>query len=569
VNASPLSTAIVAYFTMEIALEASMPTYAGGLGVLAGDTVRAAAELKVPMTAVTLLHRRGYFCQKIDASGWQREESCTWDIAAHLEEQLPRISVTIESRTVQVRAWKYEVKSPAGFCVPVFFLDTDLPENSEWDRTLTHYLYGGESYYRICQEVVLGIGGVRMLRALGGNGLTRYHMNEGHAALLGLELLDEAARRAGRTTIQHEDVESVRRQCVFTTHTPVASGHDQFPLDLAVRVLGRGEMVAMKEVFCCDGLLNMTFLALNFSHYVNGVAKKHAETSQLMFAPHKIDSITNGVLVATWTSPPFQELFDRHIPGWRGDNFSLRFAHSLPLPEIREAHLAAKRQLLARVLQDTGVALEAEVFTLGFARRATAYKRSDLLVSDTARLNRIAADAGPVQIIYGGKAHPNDHQGKETIQRIIQVKQQLSQDVRLVFLENYDTELAKLMVAGVDVWLNTPQPPMEASGTSGMKAALNGVPSLSILDGWWVEGWIEGETGWAISESCQLELTHDGRAAADAASLYDKLEHVVIPLFYRDPDRFTDVMRHSISLNGSFFNTQRMVSQYVIKAYFE
>ncbi len=564
-----MNTPLVAYFTMEIALDSGMPTYAGGLGVLAGDTVRSAAELKVPMIAVTLLHRKGYFHQKIDASGWQREEPGDWDIGAHLEEMSPRVVVTIEGRSVCLRAWKYEVRAAGGSSVPVIFLDTDIPENSAWDRTLTHFLYGGDACYRICQEVVLGIGGVRMLRALGCTELTRCHMNEGHAALLGLELLDESARRAGRSTFNHDDVEAVRRQCVFTTHTPVASGHDQFPLDLATRVLGRAEVTGMHEVFCVEGTLNMTFLALNLSHFINGVAKKHAETSQLMFAHYKIDSITNGVHAATWTSPPFQELFDRHIPGWRGDNFSLRFAHSLPLTEIWDTHLTAKMHLLERVQRMTGVVLDPHVLTLGFARRATAYKRSDLLVSDVERLRRIAKSAGRLQIIYGGKAHPNDHQGKEAIQRIIRVKDWLGPDITMVYLPDYDLDLARVMVAGVDVWLNTPQPPLEASGTSGMKAALNGVPSLSVLDGWWIEGWIEGETGWAIGEHCSMDRTHPDRNACDAAALYDKLEHVVIPLFYRNRDRFTDVMRHCISLNGSFFNTQRMVSQYVIKAYFE
>jgi starch phosphorylase len=568
-----MSDALVAYFTMEIALEAGMPTYAGGLGVLAGDMVRASAELKVPMVAVTLLHRKGYFRQEIDASGWQRESPCEWDFAARLEEQAAKISVEIESRAVSVRAWKYEVRAANDFALPVLFLDTDLPENSDWDRTLTHYLYGGEAYYRICQEMVLGIGGVRMLRALGYTALTRYHMNEGHAAFLGLELLDEAAAEAGRAAFTHADVESVRRKCVFTTHTPVASGHDQFPMDLAMRVLRRHEVPAMQEVFCCEGLLNMTFLALNLSHFVNGVAKKHAATSQLMFGRYKIHSITNGVHAATWTSQPFQKLFDRFIHGWREDNFGLRFAHHIPLTEIHEAHREAKALLLERVRAQAGMALDSDVFTIGFARRATAYKRNDLLVSQPERLRAIAAHAGPIQIIYAGKAHPNDHQGKEAIQHIIHAIETLRGQVPILYLTNYDTELARLMVAGVDLWVNTPQPPLEASGTSGMKAALNAVPSLSVLDGWWIEGWIEGETGWAIGEprpeNHEYGADHAAGTDDDAASMYHKLENVIVPLFYRDRDRYTDVMRHALSLNGSFFNTQRMVSEYVIKAYFE
>ena len=564
-----MNQASVAYFTMEMALDSSMSTYAGGLGVLAGDTVRSAAELKVPMVAITLLHRKGYFKQRLDASGWQQEEPSDWNIKDYLHLQEARASVSLEGREVIIQAWMYEVRSPRGFIVPVFFLDTDLPENQPWDRTLTHFLYGGGTPYRLCQEVILGIGGIRMLRALGFTSLSRYHMNEGHAALLGLELLDEVAARAGRNTFMPQDLQAVRDQCVFTTHTPIASGHDQFPLDLALRILGRRELQEMQGVFCCHETLNMTYLALNLSHYINGVAKKHAETSQLMFGKYEIDSITNGVHAATWTSPPFQSLFDRLIPGWRADNFSLRFAHSLALDEIKSAHLQAKQLLLNRVLQETNLALDPHILTLGFARRATAYKRIDLLVSDVSRLQSIAASVGPLQIIYAGKAHPNDHQGKEAIQRIIEVQGMLHPSFKLVYLPNYDLDLAKLITAGVDVWINTPHPPDEASGTSGMKAALNGVPSLSVLDGWWLEGWIEGETGWSIGETCPIDPCQPTRAACDSAALYHKLEKEVIPLFYQNPDRFADVMRHCISLNGSFFNTQRMVSQYVIKAYFE
>jgi len=559
----------IAYFSMEIALDPGMPTFAGGLGILAGDTIRSAADLKVPMVGLTLLHRKGYLRQRLDANGWQREEPCEWKVEDFLEEMPQRVTVQVEGRTVHVRAWKYEVKGFSDFVVPVLLLDTELAENSDWDRILTHYLYGDGQLYRLCQEVVLGIGGVRMLRALGFQKLQRFHMNEGHASLLGLELLDEQARHAGRVVFNHDDVEAVRRQGVFTTHTPVPAGHDQFPLDLAGRVLGRSDIFAMKEVFCCEGVLNLTYLALNLSHYVNGVAKKHGEVTQLMFARYLIDSITNGVHAATWTSPSFQELFDRHIPGWRKDNFSLRFAHDLPRPEIWTAHAASKQSLVEFVNRTTNAGLDPNVLTLGFARRATRYKRGDLLVRDIERLRAIATKAGRFQIIYGGKAHPNDHEGKEFIQRIIQAHESLKPDIKLVYIEDYNMQMAKLLTAGVDVWLNTPLPPLEASGTSGMKAALNGVPSLSILDGWWIEGWIEGETGWAIGETCEKSATDPDRSVCDSASLYRKLEEVVIPLFYRERNRFIDMMRHCISLNGSFFNTQRMVQQYVVKAYLE
>jgi starch phosphorylase len=316
-------------------------------------------------------------------------------------------------------------------------------------------------------------------------------------------------------------------------------------------------------------MLNMTYLALNLSHYVNGVAKKHAEVSRHMFAEYRVDAITNGVHAATWTSPAFQALFDQHIPGWREDNFSLRYALGIPSSEIWQAHSAVKRELVQYVNHEANDGLDADVLTLGFARRTATYKRADLLFRDLDRLRGIAAKAGRLQIIYAGKAHPRDQEGKQLIQRIFQARDALKNDIHICYLPNYDMDLARRLVAGVDVWLNTPEPPMEASGTSGMKAALNGVPSLSVLDGWWIEGCIEGVTGWALGDRCDVTTNPGDRAACDAASLYDKLEKVVVPLFYGNRDGFVNVMHHAIALNGSFFNTQRMVLQYVLKAYFE
>ena len=557
-----------AYFSMEIGLEEGLPTYSGGLGVLAGDTVRSAADLHLPLVAVTLLYRKGYFYQRLDDTGRQYEAPVAWVVEDFVQATPARTSVSIEGRTVHLRAWHYAVRGLAGSTVPVYLLDADLPDNTAWDRTLTDVLYGGDAHYRLCQEVLLGIGGVRMLRALGYSNLRRFHMNEGHASLLTLELLDEQARRVGRDTFNHDDVEVVRQQCVFTTHTPVPAGHDQFPLDLVERVLGpRAAFHTMPEVFCCEGVLNMTYLALNLSHYVNGVAKKHGEVSRHMFANYSIDAITNGVHAGTWASQPMQALFDRHIPGWREDNFSLRYVLSVPADELWEAHLAAKRQLLQQVNRDTNAGLDTEILTLGFARRAATYKRADLLFQDLERLQHIAAHSGMFQVIYAGKAHPQDQAGKEVIRRIYQARQTLQGAVKIAYLENYDMALGRLLTAGVDVWLNTPQPPLEASGTSGMKAALNGVPSLSVLDGWWIEGCIEGITGWAIGGA-----SHDPDVGVgwvrDAASLYDKLEQIILPLFYRERSGFINVMRHAMALNGSFFNTQRMMQQYVVKAYF-
>lgn len=558
----------IAYFSMEVGVEPAMPTYSGGLGVLAGDTIRSAADLRVAMVAVTLLYRKGYFRQKLEAGGWQREEPAAWAVEDFLEEMPQRTSVTVEGRAVHLRAWRYEVKGVSDFKVPVFFLDSDLPENSEWDRTLTHFLYGGDQHYRLCQEVIIGIGGMRILRALGYDRIERFHMNEGHSSLLALELLNEETKKAGRKRIQHEDIEKVREKCVFTTHTPVPAGHDQFPLDLVNRVIEHAKIISkMKDVFCCENLLNMTYLALNLSRYINGVAKKHGEVSRLMFAGHTIDAITNGVHAATWISHPFQELYDRYIPDWREDNFSLRYALSIPKEEIWETHRKVKGELIQYVNRTTEAGMDGDILTIGFARRATPYKRGDLLFQDIERLRTISSKTGPFQIIYGGKAHPQDQGGKELIKRIFQAKELLKDNIRIAYLEDYDIELGKMITAGVDLWLNTPQPPMEASGTSGMKSALNGVPSLSVLDGWWIEGHIEGVTGWSIGET-RRDTEESSNWLKDASSLYERLEHIILPLFYRDRDGFVNVMRHCIALNGSFFNTHRMILEYVLKAYF-
>ncbi|HEX3037042.1 MAG TPA: alpha-glucan family phosphorylase [Thermodesulfobacteriota bacterium] len=557
----------IAYFSLEIALEAAMPTYSGGLGVLAGDTVRSAADLRVPMVAVTLIYRKGYFYQRLDANGNQTEEPVEWAVDDFLEEMPERVSVTLEGRTVCIRCWKYEVVGIGGFKVPVYLLDTDLPENSEWDRTITHYLYGGDQHYRLCQEAVLGIGGVRMLRALGYKNIQRFHMNEGHSALLTLELLDEEAQKADRKSYTPDDIQAVREKCIFTTHTPVPAGHDKFPLELATRVLGQRDFSGIKDVFLCENTLNTTYIALNLSHYVNGVAKKHGEVSRLMFSGYIIDAITNGVHAATWVSTPFRRLFDLYIPGWKDDNFSLRSALNIPKQEIWEAHLQAKKQLIQYANREVNAGMDTRTFTIGFARRSAVYKRGDLLFTDVERLKNISSKFGAIQVIYAGKAHPQDQGGKDIIKKIFEAKRSLRNYIKIVYLENYDMELGKMATSGVDIWLNTPQPPFEASGTSGMKAAMNGVPSLSTLDGWWVEGHIEGITGWAIGENTRDMEKSPGRSN-DALSLYDKLEQNIIPMFYDNEDGFIDVMRHTIALNGSFFNTQRMLKQYVLKAYF-
>jgi starch phosphorylase len=545
----------IAYFSMEIGIDDNIPTYSGGLGVLAGDTIKSCADLNVPVVGVTLLSEKGYFYQKIDENGNQTERPMEFAVENFLEELPTTTAVNIEGREVKIRCWYYAVKGVSGFIVPIFFLDTNVEGNDDWDRELTKYLYGGDNKYRLAQEIVLGIGGVRMLHELGYKTIDRYHMNEGHAAFGTLELYD-----------RFDDVEKVRKQCVFTTHTPVAAGHDQFDLGMTKNMIGGllPEFILGDVTF--ENRLNMTRLALFFSHYVNGVAKKHGEVSRMMFPGYSIDSITNGVHSTTWVSDPFQRLFDKHMPGWRSDAYSLRSAFSIDKQEIWDAHMEAKQTLINYVNKHYNAGMNYEDFTIGFARRQTPYKRPDMLISDPDRLLQIADKYGSIQIIYAGKAHPKDEAGKQAIRKIFDVKKSIDDRVKITFIQNYDMAIAKRMISGVDVWLNTPRRPKEASGTSGMKAAHNGVPQFGTLDGWWLEGCIENITGWSIGP----ETTHDQQSddETDKNDLYDKLENWVIPKFKDDRDNWIRTMRSCIAINASFFNTNRMIQQYVLNAYF-
>jgi starch phosphorylase len=546
---------------MEIAINPGMPTYSGGLGVLAGDTLRSAADLGVPLVAFTLLHRKGYFRQHLDPGGNQTEEVQAWNPADFCTEEPARITVSVEDRTVTVRAWRYDLEGRSGHIVPIYLLDTDLDGNSGWDRGLTDHLYGGDTNYRLQQEIVLGMGGVRMANALGMH-VNVYHMNEGHAALLTLALLESQLGGGPLGAATDSDLQVVRDKCVFTTHTPVPAGHDRFSTEQAYRILG-GERTARLQKFGAfhEGLLNMTMLALRFSRYANGVAMQHGKVSREMFPEFPIDAITNGVHAPTWLSEPVQHMLDTHIPAWRRDNLFLRNAIDVPVGEMLSAHARAKESLLAEVAARTGLMLNPRVLTLGFARRVATYKRANLLFTDPERLVRIAEQAGGLQILYAGKAHPQDEPGKALIRQVVERAHSTGSDLlKIVYLENYAWDLGAALTAGVDVWVNTPRRPYEASGTSGMKAAMNGVPSLSILDGWWIEGCIEGVTGWAIEDGADDD--------AEAHNLYNKLETAVVPLYLQAPEKWGQLMRTTLAFNGSYFNTNRMVKQYTRNAYY-
>ena len=550
----------VAYFSMEIGIDPKLPTYSGGLGVLAGDTLRSGADLELPVMGITLLYRKGYFKQIINEHGDQIEEEVNWNVNSLLTPLPNKISIKIEGRDVKIKAWLYKIHGVTGHINPIIFLDSDLPENSEYDQTITRHLYGNGHRYRLAQEMILGIGGIRMLESLGCKNIKKHHMNEGHSALLTLALCKVCQN-------EKDIIEAVRDRCVFTTHTPVPAGHDQFDHDLAVSMLGDFITPDIKKEVFYHNKLNMTHLGLRFSKFINGVAKKHGEVSRSMFPGYHIESITNGVHSAFWTADSFKKIFDKYLHDWQTDPFSLRYILSVPKEEIWQAHQKAKQKLISLVNKKYKTNLDTETFTIGFARRAATYKRGDMLFSDIKRLTKIAEKSKGLQIIYAGKAHPDDVEGKQVIKRIIEGMGSVKDKIKAHYIENYDIEVAKSLVSGVDLWLNTPQRPKEASGTSGMKAAHNGIPHFSTLDGWWLEGHIEGVTGWSIGSN--LNVSKETQHEEDVEDMYTKLEYVIIPKFYNKRDSWIEIMRHSIAINGSFFNTHRMVQQYVLNAYFK
>ncbi|MBQ7152109.1 MAG: alpha-glucan family phosphorylase, partial [Synergistaceae bacterium] len=525
----------VAYFSMEVGLKESIPTYSGGLGVLAGDILKSAADLGVPMAGVTLLYRKGYFVQEFNNNDWQQEKPVIWDPSKELTLLPNRITITMEGREIQVGVWVYECIGATGYPLPIYFLDTDLEGNHPSDRELCWFLYGGDPRYRLRQEFILGVGGLRMLRDLGYMNIDTFHLNEGHAGFLTLELMRE---------LGYYDPDKIREQVVFTTHTPVPAGHDYFEFKMIDEVFPDDARATIHRMLPNRPGVSMTELGLLYSRYINGVAKKHAEVSNKMFNMETVDWVTNGIHPTTWISSGMKKIYDKHIPGWELDPGRLVQALTIPKEEIWTAHQASKLRLFARILETNGVQLDPDVLTIGFARRAATYKRADLLLTDVDRLKRIAGNK-KVQFVFAGKSHPHDNGGKQLLQRIRQAARDLEKDVPIVFIDNYNMEIASLLTQGVDLWLNTPVRPREASGTSGMKCAMNGIMNFSVLDGWWIEGWIEDITGWSIGPDPDLPAPKDENAV-DSSDLYKKLEEKVIPTYYNHHDKWVDMMRHTI-----------------------
>jgi starch phosphorylase len=545
----------VAYFSMEVGIKSDMPTYSGGLGILAGDVIRSSADLRIPLVAVTLVSKKGYLKQKIMPDGRQLEYPEEWEPSKFMKLLSSTITVKIGGRDVKVGVWVYEQESLTGGIVPVLFLTTDVEGNVQEDREITDFLYGGDETYRLKQEIVLGMGGVKTLEALNIN-VKKYHMNEGHSSLLTLELLKN----------NEMNTDKVKNLCVFTTHTPVEAAFDKFSYDLVLEVLGAEVPQEVLMKYGGSDRLNMTLLALNLSKYTNGVTEAHMEYSRRLFPGYHIQEITNGVHSYTWTCQHFRQLFDTYIRGWANEPELLVRVDAISNEELWEAHMKAKKELLDFIRQRTGSKMDIDALTLGFARRATEYKRATLIFSDIERL-REAKRQGKIQLVFAGKAHPKDEAGKKMIKDIYSYIDRLKNEIEIVYLENYDMEMSAKQTSGVDIWLNTPLPPYEASGTSGMKAAHNGVINFSVLDGWWIEGCIEGITGWAIGPSPNQAISEEEKRNRELTDLYSKLEYLIIPKFYEERDNWISMMRNSIGKVAYYYNSHRMMRSYATYAY--
>jgi len=547
-----LKTAI---FVMEIGIASQIPTYSGGLGVLAADLAFSFADLGLPATFVTLLSRDGYGFQKLDQESGQLDAPQPWDYARILSPTGAWASFELGNSVQRVGAWEYEIKGKAE--TSVLFLDTDFPENDKNVREATERLYEGEIWHRLLQDIILGIGGYRILKALGRDADV-YHLNESHAAFATIDLLRDTG-----------SPEATRQRCAFTTHTPIAAGNDAFPVAMVEEALSKYTWVDWNKESVA-GSINLSRLAAKYSGVTNAVSMKHKYVAADVIGLGNISYVTNGVYHKRWVHDELKGVYDRRLPGWQESPSLLAGATGIPVEDLAQARKSVKKAMVAMVNDRTGLRLNEGALTISVAKRVTSYKRNNMILSDSERLQRIAAEKGEVQVIMAGKAHPRDDVGKgmlaDTIRRA-DLLNRGSQKVKVAVLENYDIEMAKLLVAGSDVWLNNPRRPLEACGTSGMKAAMNGGLNFSVHDGWWLEGGIEGVNGWGIGprpEWKDLSAPVDGE---DADDMYRKLADEIIPTYYSDRARWWNMSKTSIATVGPLFNSYRMAEDYVTKVY--
>ncbi|MFX0072181.1 MAG: alpha-glucan family phosphorylase [Candidatus Hermodarchaeota archaeon] len=555
VNEELINDTRVAYISMEIGIDSNIPTYSGGLGVLSGDTVRSAADLEIPMVGICLCYSSGYFYQLFNEKGEQKEKEIEWSYFYEFDKVEKPITIKIQDKQIKVSAWLYQVIGQSGHIVPIYLLTTEVEGNEDWQRKLTAALYDSTSrWHRIVQEMILGIGGVKLLKSLGYNNIKVYHINEGHGAFSTLELLKELG-----------DIEKVKDSVAFTTHTPVPAGHDRFNYDL-VKDVFRNELPSNIKELGGQDELNMTVLAMNLSRYRNGVAKKHGEISRAMFPNYNVDYITNGIHLPFWVSKPIRKIFDKKWPNWKSVPSVLQNAIEIDDLDLFDAHIENKFNLISYQKSHSWNLLDEELITIGFARRFATYKRAILVFNDIDRLGKICK--GNVQFIFSGKAHPKDQMGKDYIKKIYEAGEYLydNYEVKVVLMENYNMDLSHMLVSGVDVWLNTPNRYREASGTSGMKAALNGVLNFSVQDGWWLEGYhMNRLAGWAIGPDDSDPKAAENDWNVDSNYIYETLENELIPT-YQNHDEWIFRQKNAISL-AAYFNTHRMVEEYGEKAY--
>jgi len=539
----------IAYFSAEIGISSSLPTYSGGLGVLAGDHIKAAGDLGLNMCAVTLLYKEGYFKQRIDEDGNQSETYPRFDPNPLLEKLDVKFTLRLRERDVWIQAYKYNYIGNDGHVIPIYFLDTDVEENCQDDRIISLRLYSGDKDHRILQEAILGFGGIKLLDELQQRNIKTYHMNEGHCSFLVLDLLQK----------YNGDIKKVKSLCHFTTHTPVPAGHDHFSKNRVKKLLhGLIPEDLQLPSLVQDGRLHMTELGLYYSRSANGVSKLHGDVAQDQFPWSNIGYITNGVHHTYWMCSHLKRMLDQYLTNWRSNPDELLKIEQVPDEILWDAHYERKKYLLAYANSQVTKALSEEILTIGFARRSASYKRAQLIFNDMDRLESICE--GKIQIIFSGKAHPNDQEGKELIRQIVLKSKSMFGKVKIIFLENYNMWLGRMITSGVDIWLNTPLRPNEASGTSGMKATLNGVPNVSVLDGWWAEGCQDGINGWAIGDP------DNPNDEEDAKYLYSVLENHVIPMYYSDRNAWIKIMKEAIK-SGVTYTANRMINEYNQKYY--
>ena len=548
---------MIAYFVMELGLEDNMPIYSGGLGTLAGDTLYSYADMDIPAVCVTLLYKRGYNLQKITPHGMQLDFDALWDYKKYLRKLDVEVEVLFGDKKQKVACWEYWVRSKAD--VRILFLDADVEGNDPEIRKLNSKLYFDDGIYRLRQEILLGIGGYRVLKALG-YPIHVYHMNESHSAFLVVELLRE-----------FKSSDEVRKRCVFTTHTPVPAGHDKFPVDMVKEELKAYDIIDWEKE-AVEGYINLSVLASRYSGKVNAVSQRHMYVTQGIFPEltGSLEYVTNGVYHKRWIHPELQEVFNEYIPGWDENPILLQRVYDIPSELLLKTHNKIKSELINLINKQTDASFSDDVFTVGIARMVTPYKRNDLILRDIDRLIHIGERVGEIQIVFAGKAHPKDGMGKDMIKRIFEamrIIRERTKTVKVTFLENYGIDMAKLLIAGCDVWLNNPKRPYEACGTSGMKAGMNGVLNFSTWDGWWLEGGVEGVNGWGIGPRPSWQDMSESLDEEDLEDLYGKLAHIILPTYYKHKDEWVRLMKNSIATIGPYFNTHRMVSDYISKVY--